>query len=437
MLTATKRKPAPFKFKPFSRKQKQVLTWWMPDCPHHDKDAIICDGSVRAGKTIAMSLSYILWAMETFNGENLGMAGKTIGALRRNVTAPLKRMLKSRGYKVKDHRDLNYLTISRAGQINDFYLFGGKDERSQDLIQGITLAGMFFDEVALMPESFVNQATARCSVDGSKFWFNCNPAGPYHWFKTEWLDQLEKKNALHLHFTMDDNLSLSERVKQRYKNQYTGVFFKRFILGLWVLAEGIVYDMFQDEVHVVDILPDKFERYYVGVDFGMSNATVFLLIGKRGNDYFVIKEYYHDTRATGRQKSVPQYSRDFRAFIEDVSVASIYADPSAKPLIVQLRQDGVSNVVAADNDVSDGIASVAAALSNKRLFVYRGCVNTLKEFGSYSWDPKAQQRGEDKPIKQYDHAMDALRYFCFAVIGKKLKIKAPISVGEGSSYWRG
>lgn len=227
----SKKKPALFKFKPFSTKQLQVLTWWREGSPVKDNDGIICDGSVRAGKTVVMSLSYIMWAMETFSEENLGLIGKTIGALRRNVLTPLKRMLKTRGYKVQDHRADNYLTITFQGKVNYFYVFGGKDESSQDLIQGITLAGCFFDEVALMPQSFVNQATARCSVEGSKLWFNCNPAGPYHWFKLEYLDKLTEKRMAHLHFTMDDNLSLSERVKERYKRMYSGIFYKRYILG--------------------------------------------------------------------------------------------------------------------------------------------------------------------------------------------------------------
>ena len=170
-------------------------------------------------------------------------------------------------------------TVTRNGKVNYFYIFGGRDEASQDLIQGITLAGMFFDEVALMPQSFVNQATARCSVDGAKFWFNCNPAGPYHWFKLEYLDQLEDKNMLHLHFTMDDNLSLSQRIKDRYKRMYKGVFYQRFILGLWVLAEGIIYDMFDEAVHSVKTEQRKYSKYYVSVDYGTQNPTTFGLWG--------------------------------------------------------------------------------------------------------------------------------------------------------------
>lgn len=178
-----------FHFSPFSQKQKQVLTWWCEGSPVHDKDGIIADGAIRSGKTISMSLSFAMWAMSTFNGQNFAMCGKTIGSFRRNVLFWLKLMLRSRGYSITDHRADNLLTIRKKGKENYFYIFGGKDERSQDLIQGITLAGVFFDEVALMPESFVNQATGRCSVKGSKFWFNCNPDGPYHWFKLNWIDK--------------------------------------------------------------------------------------------------------------------------------------------------------------------------------------------------------------------------------------------------------
>lgn len=242
-----------FQFSPFSKKQKQVLTWWCKESLVHSKDGIIADGAIRSGKTISMSLSFVMWAMNSFSGNNFAMCGKTIGSFRRNVLFWLKLMLRSRGYSVTDHRADNLLTIRKDGKENYFYIFGGKDESSQDLIQGITLAGVFFDEVALMPESFVNQATGRCSVKGSKFWFNCNPDGPYHWFKVNWIDKCAEKNILYLHFTMDDNLSLDEEIKARYRSMYVGVFFKRYIMGLWAAAEGIIYDMFDDARHVRDI----------------------------------------------------------------------------------------------------------------------------------------------------------------------------------------
>ena len=159
-----------FQFRSFSRKQRKVLNWWCDSSPVSKKDGIIADGAIRSGKTVSMSLSYVMWAMTKYNGQNFGMAGKTIGSFRRNVLFWLKLMLKSRGYKITDNRADNLVIVARGNTINYFYIFGGKDERSQDLIQGITLAGMFFDEVALMPQSFVNQATGRCSVEGSKFW---------------------------------------------------------------------------------------------------------------------------------------------------------------------------------------------------------------------------------------------------------------------------
>ena len=228
-----------FQFKPFSVKQTKVLTWWTDESPMKNHNGIIADGAIRAGKTLCMSLSFVIWAMAKFNGQNFIMAGKTVGAFRRNVLFWLKLMLKAQGYKVKDRRSDNYVEISKGDKMNYFYIFGGKDERSQDLVQGITAAGVFLDEVALMPESFVNQALARCSVEGSKYWFNCNPEGPNHWFKVEWIDKAAEKKILYLHFTMEDNLSLSEEVKARYRSMFVGIFYQRFILGLWVLAEGI------------------------------------------------------------------------------------------------------------------------------------------------------------------------------------------------------
>ena len=240
-------KATPFKFKPFSNKQIKVLSWWMESSPVKDYDGIIADGAIRSGKTLSMSLSFVMWAMHSFNLCNFAMAGKTIQSLRRNVVKDLKKMLAGRGFKVIDRKQENVLVISRGNRVNEFYLFGGKDESSQDLIQGITLAGCFFDEVALMPESFVNQATGRCSVEGSKFWFNCNPAGPNHWFKVRWIDAAAEKRLLYLHFTMDDNMSLTERIKERYRAMYVGVFYERYIRGLWKTAEGLIYTTFTDE----------------------------------------------------------------------------------------------------------------------------------------------------------------------------------------------
>lgn len=411
-----------FKFRPFSRKQKQVLTWWLPNSPVKDYDGIIADGAIRSGKTVCMSLSFVFWAMERFSGQNFAMCGKTIGSFRRNVLFWLKLMLRSRGYHVQDHRADNMVEISRGPTTNYFYIFGGKDERSQDLIQGITLAGVFFDEVALMPESFVNQATGRCSVDGSKFWFNCNPDGPYHWFKTGWLDKEREKRLLVLHFTMDDNLSLSETIKARYRSMYTGVFFKRYILGLWAMAEGIIYDMFNPEKHVLESLEGIhfLNRTYVSCDYGTQNATVFLLWKETLTGRKVcVKEYYYSGRDKTIQKTDVEYADDLEQFLtgelpEGNRPEAVIVDPSAASFIAELRKRGYV-VRKASNEVLDGIRYVGNLLNQEKIAVYKGCVHTIKEFASYIWDEKAAEHGEDKPIKQHDHCMDALRYYCYTV----------------------
>ena len=435
-----------FQFKPFSQKQRKILNWWCPDSPVKGYDGIIADGAIRSGKTVSMSLSFAIWAMDTFNGQNFAMCGKTIGSFRRNVLFWLKLMLKSRGYQVSDHRADNLVIIRRGAVENYFYIFGGKDERSQDLIQGITLAGVFFDEVALMPESFVNQATGRCSVQGSKYWFNCNPDGPYHWFKINWINKstgylgrektakvraeaaakgLEAglKNILYVHFTMDDNLSLSEEIKARYRSMYTGVFFKRYILGLWAMAEGIIYDMFDADKHVQKIT-DFFRSLkdggrYVSCDYGTQNATVFLLWNKGNNGkWYCVREYYYSGRAKGKQKTDGEYADDFEKWLDGVPIRAVIVDPAAASFIAELRKRGY-RVLKADNDVEDGIREVASMLNMGLLVFCDTCINTIMEFGSYIWDEKAAQQGEDRPVKENDHAMDAVRYFVYTILSKR------------------
>lgn len=414
-----KLKPALFKFVKFSKKQLKVLTWWTNKSPVKDKDGIICDGAVRAGKTVVMALSYVMWAMETFQEHNFGMSGKTIGAHRRNVITPLKLMLRSRGYKVKDHRADNFLSITKRGKTNYFYIFGGKDERSQDLIQGITLAGMFFDEVALMPESFVSQAEARCSVDGSKYWYNCNPESPYHWFKENYIDKKEEKKLIHLHFSMEDNPSLTDRVIERYKRMFSGVFYQRYILGLWVVAEGIIYEMFDHDKHVIknDKELPTMRRYWVACDYGTSNATTFILFGLGADGrLYIIDEYYH-SGAKERKKSPSKYATDFKNWLKKhkgVMPERIFIDPSAEGFILELyavlspRLRG--RIQQADNEVKRGIELVASIIDNDLLRVHKRCVNVLKEITAYAWDEKAAARGEDKPIKANDHTLDPVRY---------------------------
>lgn len=413
----------PFEFVPFSQKQSIVMSWWTPTSKYKDFDAIICDGAVRSGKTVSEALSFVLWSMSTFDGKNFALCGKTVGGLRRNVLGPLKQMLKSTGYIIEDSRMEGCFCIGAIDRetkkkvTNYYYIFGGKDESSQDLIQGITLAGVFFDEVALMPESFVNQATARCSVEGAKFWFSCNPNSPFHWFKKEWINKVTEHKVLYLHFTMDDNPSLSEDVKNRYKTLYTGVFYKRYILGLWVAADGIVYPMFDPDVHAVQ-LKRNWTRIFVAGDFGIQNATTFGIFGYYAPErrYHQIASYYHSGRDDG-QKTTKEYADDLKQFLADNLVMPEYItlDPSAAPMIVELRKDpyfarhGI-DILPAKNRVDLGIQVVSFLLNERKFTLDPSCIKDIEEFTTYAWDSDKLDKGVEEVIKIDDHAMDKIRY---------------------------
>jgi PBSX family phage terminase large subunit len=256
-----------------SPKQRLTMNWWLTE-KYSRYDAIICDGAVRSGKTLSMSIGFVLWAMNSFNGSAFAVCGKTVTSLRRNVITPLLPVLGGMGMICEEKISRNYLDISFNGRKNRFYFFGGRDESSAALIQGITLSGVFLDEVALMPRSFVEQALARCSVNGSKMWFNCNPDNPSHWFYNEWIRKTESKNALYIHFTMDDNPSLSEELKNRYKRLYSGAFYDRYVLGKWTVSDGTVYPMFSREKHIFSTAPDC-EKYVISCDYGTVNPSSF------------------------------------------------------------------------------------------------------------------------------------------------------------------
>ena len=380
-----------FRFKPFSRRQRTILSWWTEKSPYHDYDGIIADGAIRSGKTLSMSLSFVMWAMTTYDRQNFGMCGKSIGSLRRNVIMELKRLLPLRGYYVQDRRGDNMLVVRRLTKDgiteNYFYMFGGKDESSQDLVQGVTLAGVLLDEVALMPESFVNQATGRCSVEGAKLWFNCNPEGRMHWFKLHWINKHKEKRLLYLHFTMDDNLSLSERTKERYRRNYAGVFYRRYILGLWVTAEGLVYPMFDRDVHMVDgefpISPRH--RYYVSIDYGTVNpfAAGLYDYDPANQRATMIREIYYQGGSAHRVDNEAYYKM-LTKMIGDYPIEYIIIDPSASSMIETIQKYGKYLVVKADNDVINGIQDVTKFLNAGALFFHKQCKHIPEEFESYA-----------------------------------------------------
>lgn len=396
-----------------------TLLWWKQK-ELKNYDGIICDGSVRSGKTVAMSVGFLLWAMTEFDGHKFALCGKTIEALRRNVVSLLPNLMEGI-LRIQERRSDNTLTMQGFGHANTFYLFGGKDESSYTLIQGMTLAGVLFDEVALMPRSFVEQALARCSVKGSRYWFNCNPEGQLHWFYQEWILRAEQRNVLHFHFTMADNLALDPGVRARYETMYSGVFYDRYIRGLWVAAEGRIYDCFAPEKHLLKTLPELAGDRYVSCDYGTQNATVFLLWRReRGAERWVcLREYYYSGRDKRRQKTDKEFCADLGAWLGDEYPRAVVVDPSAASFIAELRQAGYP-VQKADNEVLDGIRNVSTRLKEETLLFSASCVHTMEEFDSYVWDEKAAARGEDRPIKVNDHCMDAVRYFVSTILGRQV-----------------
>ena len=410
------------KFKPFSRKQLKVLSWWKVDGIKDKYDAVIADGSVRSGKTVSMSISFVFWAMATFTDCNFALCGKTARSCRRNVIKPLINMLKHR-YDIKDKRSENLLTISKDGKSNTFYIFGGKDESSQDLIQGITLAGVLLDEVALMPKSFVEQALARCSVEGARFWFNCNPDNPNHWFYREWVLKAPEKHALRLKFLMDDNLSLSDKVKQRYYSLYQGTFYRRFILGEWVIAEGLVYQDYNDHIKekLWDGNPDELVgRWYISMDYGTINPCSMGLWCVTDNEAIRVDEYYYNSRKEGYQRTDEEHYAELEKLAGDRYIERVIIDPSAASFKATIKRHGKFFVKSAKNDVINGIRTTSQMLTDGRIKIGVKCKASQEEFGMYRWDDKAEV---DKVVKENDHAMDDIRYFAYTVLKREFKYK--------------
>ena len=393
----------------FSKKQILAMSWWnrpgLRDC-----DGVICDGAVRSGKTVCMTDGFFIWSMNTFENRCFALCGRSIGSLRRNVISNLHSWLGS-VMSFRESRSENKLTVRCGDRENTYYLFGGLDESSYKQIQGVTLAGVLLDEVTLMPRSFVEQACARCSVDGAKLWFNCNPEGPEHWFYREWIQKQAQKNLLHLHFTMQDNPGLSDRVRRRYENLYTGVFYRRYVLGQWCVAEGLVYS-FDPQKHIATQPPED-GRYFISVDYGTLNPfSAGLWCVSRGRAVRV-REYYYDGRKEGVTKTDLQYYEALEALAGDTPVEQVIVDPSAASFIAQIRQKGRFSVRKAKNSVLDGIRLVAGFLQEGKLQICPGCTDTIREFSLYRWQDDGTR---DAPVKEHDHAMDDIRYFCATVL---------------------
>lgn len=409
-------------FEPFSPKQRAVLTWWCETSPWKDREAIICDGAVRSGKTLCTGLSFFCWAMARFHGCAFGVCGKTVISLRRNLIRSLLPALRQLGFRCTEKLSQNLITVSFGKRENTFHLFGGRDESSAALIQGVTLAGVLLDEVALMPRSFVEQALARCSVPGSRLWFSCNPEGPEHWFYKEWICKQEEHKVLYLHFTMADNPALTPDIIERYARSYSGTFYRRFVLGEWAAAEGLVYDFF-DESWRKPVPPGPMERWCISCDYGTVNPASFGLWGRQNGVWYRVREYYYDSRREGRQKTDGEYAADLRRLAGDRPVELVVADPSAASFIETLRREGW-RVVKAENDVLSGIRTTAQLLREGKLVICQGCEDSMREFSRYCWDTRAKG---DRVRKEYDHAMDEIRYFAVTVAAREHR--QPFGVG--------
>ena len=411
----------------FSPRQLITMLWWNNEEYAHCK-GIVADGAIRSGKTTAVAYGFLLWSMTRFSDVNFGLCGKTIRSFERNVLMPMKGICASLGYSYRERKSENMIGIidRRSRRSNRYYMFGGNDERSQALIQGITLAAVPLHEVVLMPESFVNQAMARLSVTGAKVWMTCNPEGLMHYVKRRFIDRYQEAQLLYVHFTMDDNFSLSDERRAFYKSQFTGVFYRRYVLGEWCLASGLVMSAFDREKHVIEP-PDerKYSVCFLSGDYGTTNPTALLYVGynEEMKCFDVLDEYYYNSRETEIQKSDDEYVKDIKAFAGKRPILRAYFDPAAASLIVALREAHVfARLEQANNDVSAGIKWTNMMFSTGRLRISDKCVNLIKELQVYSYDEDASiKEGRDVVKKEMDHAVDALRYFCYSeVYGRRV-----------------
>lgn len=395
-----------------SEKQQKILAF-----PYSSYDVLICDGAVRSGKTSIMMVGFVDWAMRCFNGCRFGVCGKTVDSATKNIVVPYTQMAyANKRYQLKFRRAEKILEVRHGGTVNIFEVFGGKDEASAALIQGRTLAGVLLDEVVLMPESFVRQALARCSVDGSRIWFSCNPASPKHWFYTDWIQRADEKNALYLHFSMRDNPSLSEDTLKKYDTYYDGVFHQRYVQGLWVVADGLVYDFFGAD-QITDDVP-KIGEYYISVDYGTLNPFSAGLWCWDGHTATRISEYYYSGRDEKAQKTDEEYYTELEKLAGDFDIRRVVVDPSAASFITTIRRHGKFSVRPAKNDVIDGIRITARFLKSGIMKIHRSCDACISEFGLYSWDEDSET---DTPIKTNDHAMDDTRYFANTILRRLVR----------------
>jgi len=365
----------------------------------------IFEGSVRAGKSFIALLRWLEFCRNGPKGP-LIIVGRTDKTIKRNIINPMIELV---GDSVR------YSVGKGEVQLFDriMYVIGANDERAEAKIRGSEFAGALIDELTLIPENFVKMLLSRLSIPKASLFASTNPDSPFHWVKTDFINREKELNCKVFSFTIDDNPSLDEDYKMELKREYLGLWYKRYIEGKWVMAEGAVYDFFDEELNVIPMPTQTANYYIVGVDYGTTNPCVFVLIGYNPSAYpnmWLEKEYFYNSKATQRQKSDYEYAQDLIKFIDGFNIEAIYIDPSAASFKQELRRNDVSKIRDASNDVLPGIRFQGQLLTNGTYKVCSCCVESIKEYTNYVWDSKASARGEDKPIKQNDHACDAQRY---------------------------
>lgn len=408
-----------------SHKQKKILAF-----PYSRYDALICDGAVRSGKTSIMMWAFVRWAMENFSGQRFGVCGRTVDSCTKNIIVPFTAMsLAKERYIIRWRRGDKVMEVRRGAVTNYFEVFGGKDEASYTLIQGRTLAGVLLDEVVLMPRSFVEQALARCSVDGARLWFSCNPGSPHHWFYQEWIKRSRERNALYLHFEMTDNPGLSKRTLERYENMYAGIFYDRYVRGLWVAAEGIVYKDFANDTEkylIGDPLEwakqngTSFSIISIGVDFGgTKSATKFQATGITKNFRVVALE---EEYIKNEEIDPDALNRRFATFCQLITSKYGYSQTradSAETVLIrgldhtaQKLRLGTQVKNALKMQITDRIRLVVLLMKQGRFKVSRNCPHLIDALQSAIYDP---DKFEDERLDDGTSDIDSLDAFEYSI----------------------
>ncbi|MGW4648054.1 PBSX family phage terminase large subunit [Kitasatospora sp. NPDC004289] len=371
----------------------------------------VWSGAVRSGKTIASLLAFLIAVVTAPSSGLIVMVGKSLQTIERNALEPLM----DEALFGPIARQIKHTTGAPTAVIlgRVVHLIGANDSRSEGRLRGLTASLAYVDEATLIPEGFWNQLLGRLSVPGARLFATTNPDGPGHWLKKKFLDRAGELNLRSWHFTLDDNPSLAPDYVASLKAEYVGLWYRRFIDGAWVQAEGAIYDMWDPDHMVVDLLPQITRWMAVGIDYGTVNPLSALLLGAGADGrLYITSEYRHDSRLARQQLTDAQYSTQVRRWLNEQAASPewVFVDPSAASFSTQLWADGVPGVAPAVNDVLDGIRSVSVALASGLVSVHRSCAGLLDELPGYAWDDAAAERGEDKPLKINDHSCDALRY---------------------------